>query len=383
MSFDRIGLPTGTTGVDLHKEPLLPDNKKSTSATAASTGLKERLQQFKSGISGLPGKIAGHFPSLCSSSYDVKPKLVASSPKAQAVEVAPPSDAQEKIQLAIDAEIAAFPYHRSLDKISQASQLSETHTEANSATDKNLGNWDTARPLALAAGKAAGLSTKGSDGFIYDEKSGLTAYVLQNPSAKPNPEVRLVFGGTTSGIKTGGLAKRSLLNGGFTLKQWIANAKNAVFGTIPDSYKQASELTGKLQAMMALDPQYKDFTLTVSGHSKGGGEASYAALSQKEPVHAICFSSAELGKQMQASIPEETKANAASFVSHYYVEGDAVPVMSKNALIKRLGGQLGHLGTIATLPADSKSASGLDRHDKFTRHIQHFAKPQDVSKSDG
>ena len=85
MSFDRIGLPTGSTGVDLHKEPLLPDNKKSTSATAASTGLKARLQQFKSGISGLPGKIAGHFPSLCSSSYDIKPKLLASSPKAQAV----------------------------------------------------------------------------------------------------------------------------------------------------------------------------------------------------------------------------------------------------------------------------------------------------------
>ena len=28
MSFDRIGLPTGSTGVDPHKEPLLPDNKK-------------------------------------------------------------------------------------------------------------------------------------------------------------------------------------------------------------------------------------------------------------------------------------------------------------------------------------------------------------------
>ena len=183
-----------------------------------------------------------------------------------------------------------------------------------------LGQWDTARPLALAAGRAAGLSTKGSEGFIYDKKSGLTAYVLHNPASSPK-EVRLVFGGTTSGKSTGGLNKRSLLNGGFTLKQWIANAKNAVLGKTPDSYKQAKILTDKVLQMMDANPRYQGFKLTVSGHSKGGGEAAYAALARDKPLEAICFSSAEMGREMHDSLTSEQKANASRYVTHYNIQG--------------------------------------------------------------
>ena len=66
-------------------------------------------------------------------------------------------------------------------------------------------------------------------------------------------------------------------------------------------------MTQKVQSLMAADPKYKDYTFSVSGHSKGGGEAAYAALSQKEPVHAICFSSAELGRKLRESIPRKEK----------------------------------------------------------------------------
>lgn len=366
---------TGSSGVDPSRNPLQPDNEIRSSAPVSNPGLRERLQQFKSGARGLPGKLRGHFQSLHQQPPEVTPKLVSKTAKAYAVEVPPLTDAEQKIQLAIDAEIAAFPYHRSLDKIAQASQLSENNPDIEPEAGKHLksGKWDIARPLALAAGKAAGLSTKGSEGFIYDKKSGLTAYVLHNPTSKPKPEVRLVFGGTTSGKTTGGLIKRSLLNRGFTLRQWIANGKNAVLGKTPDSYRQASELTQKVQRFIATDPKYKDYTLTVSGHSKGGGEAAYAALSQEEPVHAICFSSAELGKEMRESIPEETRANAAAHIHHYYIEGDAVPTMGDNALIKKTG-KPGHIGKVTTLPADDEGAGGLDRHDQFVRHIHHFAK---------
>ena len=366
---------TGPSGVDPNRKPLQPDNKKRSSGSVSNPALKERLQQFKSGVRGLPGKVRGHFPSLHRQPPEATPELVSKTAKAYAVEVPPPTDAGQKAQLAIDAEIAAFPYHQSLDKIAQATQLSENHPTIDPEDGKHLksGQWDTARPLALAAGKATGLSTKGSEGFVYDKKSGLTAYILHNPTSKPKPEVRLVFGGTTSGETTGGLVKRSLLNRGFTLRQWIANGKNAVLGKAPDSYRQASELTQKIQRLMATDPKYKDYTLTVSGHSKGGGEAAYAALSQKEPVRAICFSSAELGKEMRESIPEETRANAAAHIHHYYIEGDAVPTMGDNALIKKTG-KPGHIGKVTTLPADDEGASGLDRHDKFVRHIHDFAK---------
>ena len=151
------------------------------------------------------------------------------------------------------------------------------------------------------------------------------------------------------------------------MKQWVANAKNAAFGKTPDSYKQAKELASKVQNMMAVDPTYKDFTLTISGHSKGGGEAAYAALSLKEPVQAICFSSAELGRTMHKSFSEEQKANASRYITHYNIEGDPVPNVSK-----ALGG-LGHLGKVVTLPSDGSGSNPLDRHDKFNRHICHYA----------
>ena len=169
--------------------------------------------------------------------------------------------------------------------------------------------------------------------------------------------------------------KRSLLNGGFTLKQWIANGKNAALGKTPDSYKQASELTRHVMDLMAKDPKYKDYSFSVSGHSKGGGEAAYAALTQKEPVDAICFSSAELGKEMRESIPEEKRANAASHIHHYYIEGDPVPKMSDKRLIKITGSKLGHIGKVTEIAADDKGKGieELDRHDKFNRHIRNFA----------
>ena len=365
-----------SSGFKPDKHSPLSKDEKTSSARVSSPALRERLQQFKPGTTGQPGKIAGSFQSLYHQPQESTAKLVSEIPKPYAVEAPPPNDIGQKIQLAIDAEIAAFPYHRSLDKISQATQLPENHTEVDPEVGKhlNFGQWDTARPLALAAGNAAGLSTKGSEGFIYDKKSGLTAYILHNPTSVPKPEVRLVFGGTTSGKATGGLVKRSLSNRGFTLRQWIANAKNALLGKAPDSYKQASELTQKVQSLMAADPKYKDYTFSVSGHSKGGGEAAYAALSQKEPVHAICFSSAELGRKLRESIPEERKANAAAHVQHYYIEGDAVPNMSDNLLIRKTGGKIEHIGKVTTLPADREASNSLDRHDKFTRHIHYFAK---------
>ncbi|WP_263078885.1 hypothetical protein [Endozoicomonas sp. Mp262] len=225
--------------------------------------------------------------------------------------------------------------------------------------------WDTARELAQDAGKAAGIPTKGAKGFIFDKKSGLTAYVLQNASTVP-PEIRVVFGGTTSGEHTGGLGKRSLLNGAFSLRQWIANAKNALLGQTPDSYRQAAEITQHVQNMIKTDPRYTGFELKVSGHSKGGGEAEYAALCLEDPVEAICFSSAELGKAMRGDISEERKATAARYVTHYKIKGDPVPNLGN------IAGELGHLGKVVTLPAEHAWNSPIDRHDKFTRHIRHF-----------
>lgn len=370
MSLGGPDFPSSSSaGFNPETQPLLPENERETSTPVShNPDLREKLRQFRSGFSGLPGRIRGHFQSLRRQPSERTPEQITGSAKAYAVNVDPPTDARQKVKLALDAEIAAYPYHRSLEKVKAAALQAENHPDLSSddVKDMKLGEWDTARPLALAAGKAAGLSTKGSKGFIYDKKSGLTAYVMHNPTSSPK-EVRIVFGGTTSGKSAGGLEKRNLLNGGFALKQWIANAKNAVLGQTPDSYRQARELTMKVQQMMAADPRYQDFQLTVSGHSKGGGEAAYATLSQKPPVHAICFSSAELGRGMRESFTDEQKAHATRYVTHYNIKGDVAPNVGK------VIGHLGHIGKVVTLPAEHAWSSPVDRHDKFTRHINHFA----------
>ncbi|MDP0587774.1 MAG: hypothetical protein QS748_00595 [Candidatus Endonucleobacter bathymodioli] len=257
---------------------------------------------------------------------------------------------KDRETLALDANIAAYPYHQNIEKLTVGANKKES--------------WDLARNLALDAGKGADLSTKGSKGFIYDKKSGLTAYILHNPKSK---EVRLVFGGTSSGKHTGGIIRRSVLNGAFSLPQWLGNYKNAISNKIPKSYVQAKKLTNIVKAKMESDPNYQGYTLKLSGHSKGAGEAAYAALSQDKPLQALCFSSAQLGSKMREDISDTNKEKAPECISHYAIQGDIVPNM--DVLRKHLG----HLGTLTTIPAKSPLDGPLDRHDKFHQHISSFA----------
>lgn len=344
MSSISGGRPTSVTSTSTDSLKLDDTAKKKTSMG----------QKFKAVFS----QFNAHFPrkshsySLIETPPKTIPKLSVSTPEPTYLqEISADDMAQnERETLALDADIAAYPYHQNIDKLADKT----TKTES----------WDLARTLALDAGKAVGLSTKGSKGFIYDEKSGLTAYILQNPKSK---EVRLVFGGTSSGKHAGGLVRRSVLNGGFALPQWLGNFKNAISNKVPTSYTQAKELASAVKSQMASDPSYQGFTLKLSGHSKGGGEASYAALSQEEPLQAICFSSAQLGSKMREGISEANKEKAGECISHYAVKGDLVPKM--NVLRKHLG----HLGKLTMIPAQSALNSPLDRHDKFHKHIANFA----------
>lgn len=256
-----------------------------------------------------------------------------------------------KCQLAVDAELAAYPYHRSLHRIMDA------------ARGQSVGYWQIAEDIAEAAGEAVGLSVDKKKGFIFDRDCGLTAYVLVN---HVQLEVRLIFGGTSSGETTGSLNIRSLFNSSFTFRQWVANARNTLRFGRPASYLQAKELTKEVLFFIASLNGYRDYALVLSGHSKGGGEACYAALCQRSLVKGICFCSAELGDRLLDDIPAEHRAMASHFITHYLIEGDLVP---------KVGTVLPGLelpGLIITLPAQHPRDSPLDRHDQFVRHVLYF-----------
>ncbi len=357
---------SGRPSVGLNSSPLVQNQ---TEVKAEKGNLLVR--KLVASIKGVAGKQKGNFQPLTASTSDT-PIPLTFTPESYMVTLEPPTDAKGKQKLAMDARLAAYPYHRSLDGV-------------NKVTDDSIsrGTWELAKPLATDAGKAAQLSVKGSKGFVYDKKTGLTAYVFYKGVPKGSsarPEVRIVFGGTTSGKKTGGLVKRLLLNRTFSLKQWIANGKNALLGKIPDSYKQAEAFTKKVQDLISKDEKYEGAELSVSGHSKGGGEAAFAAISlnkdslnagaNTKPIQAICFSSTELGSNIHDNFSEWQKDNASRHVTHYHIEGDAVPNASK------VFGGLGHLGKVITVPSDSKISGPLDRHGQFNRHINHYAKSE-------
>lgn len=271
-------------------------------------------------------------------------------------EIPPPKSTEEKRQMVIDAEIAAYPYHRSTKAISEAGNIGPV-----SATPPT---WKPVTDLIKDLALATKLTPDVEKGFLYDKKTGLTAYILQQPDTK---EIRLVFGGTTSGLHTGGLAKRSLLsNRKFTLLQWRSNIRNALGFRSPKNFEQAKQLTTELKQLLDKTPHYKSSHLVLSGHSKGGAEAIYAALSQKEPLEARVFSCAELHQKLVKNIPTENLKQACRLVKGVNIKGDLVPNMRK-----LLPTKLRALGSFITLrPAHRYN---LERHDSFVKHIRYFA----------
>ncbi|WP_194842453.1 hypothetical protein [Endozoicomonas sp. OPT23] len=260
----------------------------------------------------------------------------------------------------MDAQLAAYPYHQSLEKVQNAAS-----SKLDSDNDySRVGNWGVERDLTSKLAESGGFGTQDKSGLIYDKKTGLTAYVMKNPETQ---ELRLVFGGTTSGKKAGGIGKRMFGNAAFTFRQWVANGKNAVLGKTPDSYQQAKALTNKLLELQSSTPELSSYELKLSGHSKGAGEATYAALARDKPLKAICFGSAQLGRSMQKEIPEENRKDSSLFITHFNIKGDLVPKMGN------FRNGLGHLGKVVTLPGEHFWQNPMHRHDRFAHHVDHFA----------
>ncbi|WP_257254373.1 MULTISPECIES: hypothetical protein [unclassified Endozoicomonas] len=222
--------------------------------------------------------------------------------------------------LSVEARIAAYPYKKSI--------------HGAGLCDKKIlheiKSWDTHRPLALAAGKAAGLSSKGAEGCVFDKKTGLTAYILRNPETSP-PEVRIVFGSWDALKKPEELSHTSRFKKAFTLVRWLRNLRNVRRKSVPESFKQASELTRQVQKLMQKNSTFKGWTLKLSGYEKGGAQASYAAVSQDKVLPARCFSSEFLSRDIINSLDEDKQRAASEAIIHYQpVEDEFVLQLDKH-----------------------------------------------------
>lgn len=203
-----------------------------------------------------------------------------------------------------EAKIAAYPYKHSI----------ETDGVLDDTIQDEIKCWDTERPLALAAGEAAGLSTKGAKGCIFDKKTGLTAYVLRNPKTVP-PEVRIVFGDRDGLKKLNAPSDPPCLKKGFM--RWIRNLRNARRKNVSESFKQASELTRQVQSLMEKDKKFEGWSLKLSGYGNGGAQAAYAAVTQEKVLPARCFSSEHLSSHIINALDKEKQQAASEAIIHY------------------------------------------------------------------
>jgi hypothetical protein len=203
-----------------------------------------------------------------------------------------------------------------------------------------------------------------ANGGIVDKHSGLTCYFAVNAATK---EVKVIFGGTTSGgSASSDMNARTFKNFGNFVKQWAANIKET-FGGVPQSYQQAARIVRSMQAMTQdAGSPYAGYSISTVGHSKGGGEAVFAALAQREPVHAYGFSSAHMGRPMLNHLPKENVARAKELVEHLHVKNDPVP--NTRYLIPMVQA----VGVERVIPAKDLALNPIMRHDQFLSHIDDY-----------
>ena len=285
-------------------------------------------------------------------------------------ELAPPTTTAGLAKMSTSAHLATFPYNHDIGGINEKAGAWVPQDPSLKGLDQWGIDADLATDLSATQTKSGKYERDSATGIITNKKTGLTAAVLKNDQTK---EIRLVFGGTTSGGSSGGLNSRMVKNPLQTITQWSGNIKNAA-GGVPASFEQAKEMTdGLVKKTSEPGSPYQGYKVVLSGHSKGSAEATYAALNREEPLPAECFSSAQLGSGAQKNIPKSSLEKATQFVTHYNVDGDLVPKAGN------MMNGLGHLGNVVTIPASDTFSSPVDRHDQFHEHIEKYSIKQHVS----
>jgi hypothetical protein len=256
-----------------------------------------------------------------------------------------PTNVDEVRTIVVNAKLAAYAYLRNPDGLpgdwAPSSELSA--------------HLRTALSLPRESGVDSGFGT------LVDDRSGLVATILVSPTAK---EVVVAFGGTTSGRVAGGALDRVFGNVAMSITQWASNV-SAGWGRLPRNYAQAAQLLGVLGGMLEQAP-WQGYTLRAVGHSKGAGEATYAALAQSTPLRADVFAPAHLSVGLIERLPAANVRRAVDLVRAYSVGSDLVPLIRN---VPGLGIQ--GLGTEHFFPADySKGRSFIHVHDKFVEHLE-------------
>lgn len=204
-------------------------------------------------------------------------------------------------------------------------------------------------------------------------ESGLVCSVIQDNNKKC---IYLCFGGTGSGYYFEKPAEFYKLRGQL-YKQNLGNLKNFISSSCPRIYKQAELVTKSFLSILQRSSQLKDYKFALIGHSLGGGLAMYSAAMNStidSPIHASCFSSAELGNGCFKKILEkhdsiEKIQQAVQGIYDYTVEGDNI------ANLRKTLGRVQKVGNKVVIPANAKlmkEYGTYSSHFMYDSHIKAY-----------
>jgi hypothetical protein len=160
-----------------------------------------------------------------------------------------------------------------------------------------------------------------------------------------------------------------------SLSQWKTNFSAGV-GKEPVSYMQAVMIVDTVQDATDIGKNgpFSGYTVRTVGHSKGGGEAAYAALNRQVPLQSTGFCSAHLSQGLIDRINETNPNNlnsAPALVQTFSPFKD--PVSGLRNLLPNLPG----VGTGYHFNGD-ETESLITFHAKVDMHFSFFQENIDV-----
>ncbi len=281
-----------------------------------------------------------------------------------------PEDPLQAKQLCIDSALCQYPYKHNDQEIAKAHNV-DGGKLANSITFAQITDSEDSTELSEFVSKLnenphfSG-RLKHKKGLIYDTKTGFVATLFKD---KKTGQVKLVFGGTTSGQKLPFPDDKKLL-----LRQTLADAANFLGTSIPECYEQAAEIA---QVVIDQFDPHGQGLVSVTGHSLGGAMAQFAGVTHKIPAN--CFSAAALGKAALVKLahqrldPDWIKEN----ITQVMVKGDPV---SNPLGLKMYSSKFSatNLGTRITLEGQRRLYSDpvFGRHMFSHKHVYKAVKAQ-------
>lgn len=139
---------------------------------------------------------------------------------------------------------------------------------------------------------------------------------------------------------------------------WKTNYLQVILGQLPEQYLRARSFAQELKALAKASERRGELTRTIlTGHSLGGGLAEFSGVFWS--IRSICFASSPMGKLARKTCVENGLSGidqAASFITHIFLDGDFVPDLSKF-----IGTHLGRVVSPALKPPSNFSGVDADK----------------------